>query len=460
MGNIPIVKYGALAIAAIAVGSLIIVGVNLDRAARMGAGYKAKIACSEIFLAGRDPVDVLSTDFENITDALSRISLRINDSEQTISAHGPLGLGRINAAYREGYGCTLASGGRIAPLDPIAPPDARDATALARANDSTTLSFVDYDQIDRILDAAFADEKAGNRAFLVMVDGKIVAERYGDGFSETTPLLSWSMGKSIMATAIGAAVQDRLINIDDTITPPEWSDVQRKKITWRHLLQMQSGLEFDENYRDPKADAMRMLFEARDAAGVALAKPAQYAAGDYWSYSSGTTNLLSYFLKRELDAVGIDYHSYPREKIFYPIGATSTVIEPDPTGVFIFSSFVYATARDWGLLGQLYLNDGEWQGQQILPKGWRDFVSQPAEKSDGQYGGQFWLNRDGAGERNRFFPALPENVYFMSGHEGQFVIMAPDKNMVLIRLGTTRGQSPMETAAPVLGALYETVKRP
>ena len=437
---------------------LVFAGVQADRMARIGAGYKAKIACSEIFLAGRSAETVLAMEFEDIAPLMGQIAVTADHKTRTTKAAGPLGFGRIKAVYRDGYGCTLANGGRLQPLPAPAPALASDLWPMATASSAEKLVQVNYQALNAALTKAFDNYEVGHRALLVVVDGKLVAESYADGFDQNTPFLSWSMAKSVTATLIGAAVRRGFIQMDSPAPVDSWvSDPTRSMITWHDLMQMQSGLRFEENYANPRSDVNRMLFEMADVSAIPAKSRVADLPGRHWSYSSGTTNLLSGLLRQELAQHGVDYHRVARDEIFDPIGATSFTMEPDAAGNFIGSSFIYATARDWARLGQLYLQNGRWQGQQVIPEDWSTYVSTPAAASDGRYGAHFWLNRDGENGRPRSLPGLPTDVYFMSGHEGQFVFIIPSKKMVIVRTGMTRGQPSLAATAPLIKEIYDTV---
>jgi CubicO group peptidase (beta-lactamase class C family) len=319
---------------------------------------------------------------------------------------------------------------------------------------------VDYEGVEAALDAAFADETATTRAILVVKDGAVVAERYAEGFSAATPFLSWSMAKSVTAGMVGAAVLKGEIDIDEPAGAPERYSPgdPRFAIVWRDLLQMQSGLAFNEDYGDPNSDVSKMLFRARDAGSVAAKKKLIHEPGTFWDYSSGTTNLIQRSLRDALEADGIDYHSYAREALFEPIGAASFVLEPDASGTFIGSSFMYATARDWAKLGLLYLNDGVHDGVRLLPERWSRTVATPAAASDGFYGAQFWLNRPGTDGRPKYMPGVPDDAYLMAGHEGQYVLIIPDKRLIIVRTGMTRGTPAMPVVAPTFAAIYAAVR--
>lgn len=456
MNNWKFYHWAALAAGLGGAALLIGAGVQADRMARIGAGYKAKVACSEIFLAGRGPETVIGAEFEGINPMMSQITVNPDLEAASVRAAGPLGLGRARAVYREGYGCTLANAGRLRDLPEAPPALAGDPWPMARAG-----ARIDQARLNEALDNAFANNEPNHRAMLVVVDGELVAERYAAGFDQNTPFLSWSMAKSVTATMFGVAVLDGLIDIDDPAPVASWaSDPQRAKITWRDLLQMQSGLAFEEVYANPRSEVSRMLFEMADTGVLGERSEATAPPGEVWSYSSGTTNLLSKLLRQELATAGIDYHGFARNRIFDPVGAVSMVMEPDASGNFIGSSFIYGTARDWARLGQLYLQDGVWNGERLLPEGWAEFVSTPASQSDGQYGAHFWLNRDGESGRERFLPELPEDVYYMAGHEGQYVFIIPSKRMVIVRTGMTRGRPAIPLIAPLIQEIFELAAAP
>jgi CubicO group peptidase (beta-lactamase class C family) len=458
MNNWKFYHWALLATGIAAAMALTISGVQMDQLARIGAGYKAKVACSEAFVAGRDASTIIENEFNGIDPMMSQIVVTLDLKNKNAAASGPLGLGRARAAYREGYGCTLANGGRISPLPAPLPPLATDPWPEAPPISGKALGWIDYAALDAALTRAFDENTANHRSVLVIVDGKLVDERYAEGFTKDTPFLSWSMAKSVTATLTGAAVLRDIIDISDPAPVASWrSDPVRSTITWNDLLHMQSGLAFNEDYDNPRSDVNRMLFAMADTSAIAEKSASAHPPGEVWYYSSGTVNLISKLMRMTLTENGIDYYAFGREAIFEPIGAGSVIMEPDAAGNFIGSSYVYATARDWARLGQLYLQDGVWNGTRLLPEGWSSYVSTPAAASDNQYGALFWLNRDGKDGRKRFFSALPEEVYFMSGYEGQYVFIVPSKRMVIVRTGMSRGQAAMETTAPLIEGIYDAV---
>ncbi len=245
--------------------------------------------------------------------------------------------------------------------------------------------------------------------------------------------------KSITSAIAGVLVEQNRLNIDAPAPVPEWkeNDDPRHQITTRHLLQQTTGLKFEEVY-SKSSHATRMLCEHGDMGAYAASLRLQHAIGSRFHYSSGNSNILSRIIRH---IVGDnDYHAFPYEQLFYRIGMYSIVLEPDASGTFVGSSFCFATARDWARFGLLYLNNGMFNGQQILSPDWvKQSVTPSSVAEQGEYGFQWWLNKGKAGRREkRLFPTLPEDLFFADGFEGQNVFVIPSKKLVVVRLGFTR----------------------
>jgi CubicO group peptidase (beta-lactamase class C family) len=227
------------------------------------------------------------------------------------------------------------------------------------------------------------------------------------------------------------------------------------------LLRMSSGLEFEEVY-GPLSDATAMLFERHSSAHVAMAKPLAVAPDTVWSYSSGTSNVLAWIVRETVEREGgwSAYASFPRRVLFDPIGMSSAVMEPDPSGTFVASSFMLATARDWARFGLLHLHDGVWQGRRILPEGWAAYVATATAAAPiGEYGAQWWTNAGAPGNASeRRFPSAPTDAYQASGYQGQAVIVIPSREVVIVRMGMTHDREVLDldgVIARVLAALPE-----
>jgi CubicO group peptidase (beta-lactamase class C family) len=275
---------------------------------------------------------------------------------------------------------------------------------------------------------------------VIVQDGRLVAERYAPGFSRHTPLMGWSMNKSVTSALVGILVAQGKLRVEDPAGLAEWAgrNDPRGTITLDQLMRMSSGLEFDETYDSAFADATKMLFTSGDVGGYAAAKQLEAKPGSRWQYSSGTTNIVSLILRR---AMGDDdiYHALPRRALFDRIGMRHAVMETDASGTFVGSSFGWASARDWARLGLLFLNDGMWEGGRILPEGWVDYCRRPTPGApQGRYGAHWWCN---AGTKedshDRPMPRLPADMYYASGFQHQYVNIIPSRRLVVVRLGLT-----------------------
>jgi CubicO group peptidase (beta-lactamase class C family) len=216
---------------------------------------------------------------------------------------------------------------------------------------------------------------------------------------------------------------------------PEWSKTgdPRAAITLDQALRMSTGLEFEEVYADLTSDIIQMLLRAYDAGGVAAAQPLESAPDTKWQYSSGTTNLITRTLRQVMDDDEA-YWRLPYERLFAPLEMHSAVLETDPSGSFVGSSFSYATARDWARFGLLYLNDGVWGDERVLPEGWVEYGVTPTPKApEGRYGAHWWLNAAGYRE------GVPTDEYRAQGFDGQYLIVIPSRKTVIVRLGQTSG---------------------
>jgi CubicO group peptidase (beta-lactamase class C family) len=269
------------------------------------------------------------------------------------------------------------------------------------------------------------------------------------------PLIGWSIGKSALNALIGIRVGDGKLALTDTALMPEWrgNDDPRRAITVDELMRMTSGLAFDESYGDTESDVARMLFVQGDKAAFAAEKPLLFPPGTHWAYSSGTAVILARVL-RETFAAERDYLSYPKERLLEPLGMTSAVLEPDASGTFAASSFLYATARDFARLGLLFLHDGVWQGTRILPAGWVDYSLTPTKLSpDDEYGAHIWLKLPESSHGGE--PPMPADAYYMLGHDEQVVAIVPSRDLVIVRLGLTREGGDWDSArdfAPIVSA--------
>jgi len=297
---------------------------------------------------------------------------------------------------------------------------------------------VDATRLAALLDKAFSNpEKLGEtRAFVAVQGGRIVSERYNEGYSAADTYPSWSKAKSITHALIGILVREGKLDIHAPADVPEWQGRgdPRAAITLDQLLRMSSGLRFAEDYVDDSvSDVITMLFgEGKDdVAAFAAGFPLDHAPGTHWSYASGTTNIVARIAARALGTSGDGFKQFMFDELFTPIGMTSPLPGFDAAGTFIGSSFCYCTARDFARFGLLYIRDGVWDGRRILPGGWVDYARTPTPQPAGEplgYGAHWWLGLGGAGS------------FSANGYEGQFTLCLPDVDVVIVR----HGKSPLE----------------
>jgi CubicO group peptidase (beta-lactamase class C family) len=427
---------------------------------RVGTGYAAKIVCSNVFVAGRDADQVLEVDVQAPGHPLLTLVWTDVDRQAGTVTASLLGLfGASTAVARDGLGCASVPDGDAAALTPSPLP------ALAPRTGADA-PWPQGEQVDATGDARIAallDDAAlagpGMRALVVVKDGRIVGERYADGFGAETPLLGWSMSKTVNAAIVGTLVADGRIALEDVDLFEQWQGDGRSGISVADLMAMSSGLQFNEDYGDV-TDVTRMLYLERDMPGFASEKPIEHSAGGFFNYSSGTAVLLSRIWQDRFDS-SEEALAWPRQALFGPVGMASAVMETDASDTFVGSSYVYATARDWARFGQFLLQDGVWGGQRILPEGFVRWMTEPAPASGGEYGrGQLWLKGPRAGTPEGADPNagfnLPEDTYWLRGHDGQTTAVIPSRNLVVVRMGLTPSKllyKPQALVAAMAGAL-------
>ena len=404
---------------------------------RVGASYSTKMVCSNVFLAGRQADEIMRDDVQAPGNPLMRLmSVSVDREQQTVSG-GLLGfIGNGLAVHRPGTGCATVPDGDLAraasvvsqrPLIPVPPADQPWPAGSATEPDTTLQALVERGDL----------AGPGMRGIAVIHQGKLVAQSYGPGFSATTPLLGWSMTKSVTAALVGMQIDDGTLAMDRTGFWPKDSG-GREAIRLSQLMAMDDGLLFNEGYGDV-SDVTRMLYLEPDMAAYMLARPLAHEPGTFWNYSSGTTVMLSHIWQT---AAGKQALELPYTRLFAPLGMNSAIIEADARGTLVGSSYMYATAHDWARFGQFLLQDGVWNGQRLLPEGFVKTISSPSAASKGEYGrGQIWRwgpqgsTPVGENPDGRF--NLPADTFWMRGHDGQTVAIVPSRQLVLVRLGLT-----------------------
>jgi CubicO group peptidase (beta-lactamase class C family) len=409
------------------------------------SGYSAKNACSCIFVQRRTEASVKEQELAGFPFSIGSFSVNGKDSSVTGNV---VGLAKRKAIYREGLGCTL--------MNEIPESVVRSQTFLLpikekQGTDSlywpsgdrmpdTLPSGIDLPALNRAIDFAFAEKdskiKVHTRAVVIVYKGQLVAEKYGPGFNAQSLLLGWSVAKSFANALIGILVQEGQLNLNAPAPVLQWQNRNdpRHAITLEHLLQQTSGLNFRENYAS-YSNVTDMLFNKGDMAGYASNVSLKHTPGTVFNYSSGNSNILSQIIRNTVGEK--DYHRFPYTKLFSRLSMQSAFLEPDASGTFVASSYVYATARDYARFGLLYYNDGIWNGERILPEGWvRKTVTPPPANQFKNYGYQFWLNGlDKKDPSKKWYPNVPADMFFADGFGGQDIYIIPSKELVVVRLG-------------------------
>ena len=396
-------------------------------------GYAAKNLCSNVFVSGRQPADIEAIDLN--FSFIKFTKSKIDASEKSVTSR--FLWGKAKAIYREGFGVTLV---RDVPEDILRnevyavdtdPGYNRDTTMwpLGDIVPDTVPAGISRDLLASVEDKLMnkGEYKGIPFAFMVLYKGVPVSEAYRDGLDKNTRFLSWSMAKSFTNAQVGILVKMGRMSISDPAGIEDWKPDERSKITINDLLQMQSGLKWNEDYGS-RSDVNLMLFDHGDMSSFAVSKQLEYTPGTHWYYSSGTANILSQLVRQEFDS-DTSCYAFTQDQLFEKIGITDAVFEVDASGDFVGSSYLYATARDYARFGLLYLNDGVFNGERIFPEDWVDYTRTPASGSNGKYGALFWLNKDGR------YPSAPDDMFSCEGHDGQMVFIIPSKELVVVVLG-------------------------
>ena len=408
-------------------------------------GYAAKNLCSAVFVSKRDPLDVEAVDLNFSFIKFTKNS--VNYGEKSVVSH--FLWGKSKAIYRDGFGVTLL---RDVPETEIrqkkypvlgGPGYSQDTIKWPLGdiipNTSTGINLIKLSEISKklITDNAYNGDAF---AFMVIHKGVPVAEAYKPQFNKETKFLSWSMAKSFVNAMVGILVKDGKLDIYKPAGIEDWNKDERARITLNDLMQMQSGLQWNEDYGN-RSDVTLMLHCESDMSRFAFDKPMAYPAGTKWYYSSGTTNIVSYLIRRQFANDSL-YYSFANSRLFNKIGMSDAVFEVDPTGTRVGSSYLYATARDYARFALLYQNDGVFNGERILPEGWVKYCTSVASASNGAYGSFFWLNK------GKELPSAPEDMYMCVGHDGQRIFIMPSQELIVVILGyssTSKGGMDFDT---------------
>ena len=411
-----------------------------DRAIRVATGLVAHNVCSKIFVSGLDPQAVFAETIER--DGIRRLRwglrYRLDRTGQTVDA-SLAGLFGSRAAFHEGLGCVLLHGKEpyvlrsdfAALKTPKAPPLLEEIAGAAVVEPADP-------RLKAALDHAFEEPAEPpfrrTKAVVVVHDGGVIAERYAEGIGVDTPLLGFSMTKSVINALIGILTQQGVVTPSFPAPIPEWRAASdpRHEIDVEHLMRMTTGLALDETNSgfDPSS---QMVYLHNDMAGFAAKAAVIAPPGKRWAYSSPTTQLLARIIR---DAVGGPEQTlaFAWRELFNPLGMRNVTLEFDGAGTLQGSTYMLASARDWARFGLLYLNDGVVGGRRILQDDWVDFSASATLDTD--YGAGFWTNRsEHPNAKGRVRLGIPRDAFFASGDLGQRIVIIPSQHLVIVRLG-------------------------
>jgi CubicO group peptidase (beta-lactamase class C family) len=417
------------------------------------AGF-AKIMCSAVFITGLDPAFAA----ENVGFFTSPYAERAKVGEPVIDRVRkevrialPNGVTRT-ARHLGSQGCvTLPVGQTALRFTPVSVPSRLPDPATQpwpmgnRLATEPLPTGIDRAKLQQAVDAAFEPAQAMTAAFVVTWRGRLIAERYGDRITAQTPLEGWSMGKSLTATLLGILIRQGVYDLGQRAPIPEWQSPgdPRGAIRIADLLRMSSGLRIrapqdpDFDPSGPYPDHLYLYTGGVDSFHYAATRPLQWPPNTVGRYRNTDPVLINYLIRLGVEGRKEEYLSFPQRALFDKIGIRTMVLETDPFGNFLTQGYELASGRDWARLGNLYLQDGVWDGERILPEGFAAFVRTPAPawEADNRpvYGGFFWINRDGT------FP-VPRDAYYMSGAGGQTTLIIPSHDLVVVRMGHFRGE--------------------
>ena len=407
----------------------------LPMGAHIATGYSAKQLCSGMFVAGLPEDFILERDIMPrmaiLGPALPLLHLVSDKSGKAVEATF-LGFSS-KAQYRPATGCALN----------LLPGSTATALPPRKTEESPAVSImVPPDTLQNAYKQAFAEPPGAGRntlALLVMHKGEMIAEQYLAPVSAATPMQGWSMNKSLIATWVGLQVKKEQISLDLSVlqalqsSGESLSGIEKNvdaSLTLFNLLHMESGFEFVETY-NPGDDATQMLYNSSAMWRAAPENGHEYSPGEHFSYSSGDANLAAFLWQNSL--AGEPYYRWLETNFNRPLGLASVTAEPDTSGTQVGSSYTYMTARDWLRVGQFWLD--AWHDRtDLLPPGWQREATRPsASNHQGNYGLSFWLNTQGTQ-----FPSLPKTMFNAGGNSGQRVMVFPDQELVIVRLGLTQ----------------------
>jgi len=422
--------------------------VRPDRPFLIGVGAVAHDLCSAAFVSGLDPKQVFADSLApraGLRLIAPAITYDVDRGAHAVTAR-LAGVLRQRAIYYQGLGCVLIHGAEpqglpspaeLAALRPDAPP------LLPEIAGPAVVAPMDQ-KLKSALDHAFEEPEQPpfrrTKAIVIVHDGRVIAERYAPGWTVETPILGFSMTKSVINAFVGILVRQGRLQTDARAPVPAWQTPgdPRRLITIENLMRMTSGLDLDEEGAGFANRSDRMVYLARDMTEFAGKAKLIATPGTRWAYSSASTHILAQIIRDTVGGRAIDALGFAQRELFGPLGMRSAVMEVDATGTMVGSHYMLASARDWARFGLMYLDDGTAGGRRILPEGWIEFSARPTLGTE--YGAGFWTNRRNAAQaRAPVNGSMPRDVFFAAGNLGQRIFILPSQRLVIVRLGDATG---------------------
>ncbi len=436
----------------------------------------AKLLCSGIFVSGRSQEDVIKNDlaWSGIPGfpTWDQVKVSVDQGKKSVTL-GMEGIPSRTAVFNGDQGCTLLprEGGEVF-FKPVrldrGPGAAEGKWPMGDSLDDRPLPpEIDEGALNAAMNFAFDESLQARpqktRALLVLYKRRIIAERYAPGFDRNSRHISWSMGKSITAALIGILAQRGELRVDEVAPVPEWRSSRdpRRGITISDLMQMSSGLKFRSGAEElpiaftEKDQHTYVYFAAPNVFQYSVNNELESPPGTVWKYRNCDPLVLGKIVRDKVEARGEEYLSFPHRALFSRIGMRNVVLETDRWGNFIMTGYDYLTARDWARFALLHLQDGVWQGERILPRGWIQQITRPAPANKNkEYGSLFWLN---AGKK---YKSLPEDMYWPMGHHGQVAMIIPSREIAVVRLGIAAKGGFDAYAEQVMQRVLASIKTP
>ncbi len=441
-------------------------------------GYAAKYLCSHTFTSKLDAGVALEQFVKPIHFLFRGVVPEIDTTAKTVTVKYFGFLRPRTAVWREECGCTLlverTADDLRKPHEVVQISHASSTKDTLKAlwplghlvNRDSIHDTINWAAIDHILDKEMQVQptpgvkRNTTLALVVVWKGHIIGERYAEGVDENTSLLGWSATKSITGALTGVMVKDHGLDIHTPIGLPEWAEDVRKDITIDHLLRMESGLDLHEDFT-PLAKATEMLYGCSDMGVFAASRPPACVPDHRWVYSSGSSNILADVLYTRVGSSPQMLHHLAYNEFFNRLGITTAVFEHDESDALVGSSYLYMSARDWLRVCKLYMDDGVWNGERILPEGWVQYSLTPTPNAtDACYGAHIWLNA-AKEPADRQMPGVPADAFMFKGFQSQWIVGIPSKDLMVARLGVTHGEerwSPEEVIVGVLRVLEGRIK--